>query len=357
MPFENFGQVIKQNESDLRELLDAGEEIERVWAAWSLALKLGAGATPELVSAATTNPSSGLRRHLIVVLAGYGELDILKTFADCDPDPRVRATACLHLLQTRPTDDFALNDFLLSTLAKDTDKIVRATLLSNTVANKLPVPIDQLIELASDAATEVRAAAVKVLKQRHSAKEAVEVGLIDRIKVETDQELLHEISGICADAGFGDRVLIAAKMRDREIRGLLWNYFEHRKARFDWQVLESYADLSEYHDLDYVLELASENALPPMFIWLTEKLASLIRLDDFDAKDLLYLFATLLSRNLPVSMTSKCKSELEEIRTHVRSSISSRRQEGREDLHTEWMKRLFNIDEGLSRLLGDSQNR
>ena len=194
-----------------------------------------------------------------MVLAGFGELDLLKTFAACDLDPRVRATACLHLLQTRPNKDLTLDNFLLSVLLKDTDRTVRVVLLSNAIAHHLVVPIDYLIELASDPSMEVRAAALNILKQRYSSKEAVEAGLIDKIKGETDQNLIHQIAGICADADCGDRLLIAAKNRDSETRLLLWTYFEGRKAKFEWQVLEGYTDFSMYPEPpDYLFELASD---------------------------------------------------------------------------------------------------
>lgn len=340
MTFENFSEVTNLSVSELRELLGTGEEVERLWAAWVLAMKLGTESLPELTSAATTSPSSGLRRHLIVILAGYGELEILKTFADCDPDPRVRATACLHLLQTRPIKDRTLDEFLLSVLLEDTDRTVRAVLLSNAVAHNFAVPIDYLIELASDPSMEVRAAALNVLKRRYSAKEVVEAGLIDKFKEETDQNLILLIAGICADADCGDRLLIAAKNRDSKTRGLLWTYFEGRKAKFEWQVLEGYTDFSMYPEPpDYLFELASDNALPQMFIWLTEQLALSIREDQCYADELLEMFETLLCKNLPISITPKCRAHLDEILDYALLETSST---------------AIKINEALSRLLSDN---
>lgn len=340
MTFENFSQVTNLSVSDLRELLGTGEEVERLWAAWVLAMKLGAESVPELTSAATTSPSSGVRRHLIVILAGYGELEILKTFANCDPDPRVRATACLHLLQTRPIKDRTLDEFLLSVLLEDTDRTVRAVLLSNAVAHNFTVPIDDLIELASDPAMEVRAAALNVLKRRYSAKEVVNAGLIDKINEETDQNLILQIAGICADADCGDRLLINAKNRDSETRLILWTYFEGRKAKFEWQVLEGYTDFSMYPEPpDYLFELASDNALPQMFVWLTEQLALSIREDQYYADNLLTMFETLLSKNLPISITPKCRAQLVEILNYTLLETSST---------------AININETLSRLLSNN---
>lgn len=357
MKFETFDQIKELPESELRDLLNTGEDVERVWAAWVLALKLGSESAPELVSTATASPSSGLRRHLIVMLAGYGKLDLLEAFAENDPEPTVRATACLHLLQTRPIGNAVHDRFLLSILEKEPAPMVRALLLSNAVANNLPVPIERLIEFASDPATDVRAAAVAVLKECYSAEDAVAAGLIDTIKVETDKKILLEITSICAAASVGDRLLIAAKMRDSETRLLIWNYFEDQGAKFDWPVLEGYVDVVAHESPYHLLQLASDNALPQMLIWIVETTAQWIRQETYFESVFLVMIGKLLQRKLPVSITPDFKTQLEQVRGHMQLLINDVNEtvwEDFEDRQEEWLEQLADIDEAITRFLSDN---
>ena len=93
MSFDTFEAVHDLPEPSLRDLLEAGEPAERVWAAWALALRLGAAAEGVVRHAATREPDGGIRRHLVIVLAGFGEAAAVAALASGDPDPFVRATA------------------------------------------------------------------------------------------------------------------------------------------------------------------------------------------------------------------------------------------------------------------------
>jgi hypothetical protein len=105
MALDDFSQTQALSRAQLRALLDQGEgdPTERVWAAWALALR-GADAG-ELKAAMAAEPSSGVRRHLAVILAGQGEREALATLAKSDPSLEVRAEATFRLAQVaRPTD-------------------------------------------------------------------------------------------------------------------------------------------------------------------------------------------------------------------------------------------------------------
>ncbi len=76
-------------EAQLRVLLERGRPEQRVWAIWALAF-----ATSELTALdPAREPEPGVRRHLAVVLAGHGQLDLLVALAKRDPSPDVRAAA------------------------------------------------------------------------------------------------------------------------------------------------------------------------------------------------------------------------------------------------------------------------
>jgi hypothetical protein len=101
------GQVMRLSPRELRRLLRDGDPQERVWSAWALAMALGSAFVSELRSAYANESDIGVRRHWLVVLAGYGcrELVADATRTDApqpvierligllfDPDPDVRET-------------------------------------------------------------------------------------------------------------------------------------------------------------------------------------------------------------------------------------------------------------------------
>jgi len=97
MSFDSFDAVRTADDARLRELLRSCDGPERVWAAWALGLLLGGDAVSVLAEGYQPNP--GVRAHLIVVLAGFGQQSALRALASDDPDPAVRATGCDYLIR------------------------------------------------------------------------------------------------------------------------------------------------------------------------------------------------------------------------------------------------------------------
>jgi hypothetical protein len=90
--FANFDAVRRLDDDALRSLLRSGEPTERVWAAWEVGLRRQA-AHPEIVGHFVGEPTPGVRRAMLVVIAGHGEVDVLVAIARHDPAPEVRAAA------------------------------------------------------------------------------------------------------------------------------------------------------------------------------------------------------------------------------------------------------------------------
>jgi len=106
MLYRIYTDVARLDSTTQRHLLQHGDAVERVWAAWALGTALGAQSVPDLLSSLQDSPAPGTRRHLLIVLAGLGERHVLRIFAHDDPDDYVRATACQYLLRIRQhTDD------------------------------------------------------------------------------------------------------------------------------------------------------------------------------------------------------------------------------------------------------------
>lgn len=50
MPYTEFGQIARLNTAIQRALLQNGDPLERVWAAWALGMHLGSTAIPDLLT-------------------------------------------------------------------------------------------------------------------------------------------------------------------------------------------------------------------------------------------------------------------------------------------------------------------
>ena len=115
--FASFAEVDRLDPESLKALLVGGEPPERVWAAWALGLRHDEAFARELRATAAEEPDAGVRRHLIVILAGAGQSRSVLTLAAHDPDERVRATALQYVARlARPADEEA-NELLARTLA------------------------------------------------------------------------------------------------------------------------------------------------------------------------------------------------------------------------------------------------
>lgn len=128
--------VSRLADGQLRDLLSTGDGPERVWAAWALGTRTERRCVPDLVAALEREASEGVRRNLAVMLAGYGELDIVAGLARLDPSPLVRATAAAYLARCarraaagQGAADQALVDLVAGCLAAERHPMVRRALL------------------------------------------------------------------------------------------------------------------------------------------------------------------------------------------------------------------------------------
>lgn len=89
---ESFEQARALSRVELERLLASDRPEQRLWAIWSLALMLGDGAG-DFAHRILDEPDPGVRRHLAVMLAGHGELDLLLELVDNDRSPVVRESS------------------------------------------------------------------------------------------------------------------------------------------------------------------------------------------------------------------------------------------------------------------------
>jgi HEAT repeat protein len=165
----DFDEVTGLAPAAQRRLLVIGAPEERVWAAWALGLTLGIGAKPDLLAAFERTDHPGVRRQLIVMLAGFGEQPLLATLAEQEADDAVRATAAQYLLQTsRASDDARLRP-VIERLLHDPSPDVRYALLLASQSRQKVLRLEDLVTLAADPDRAVRELAIEILKGRQHA--------------------------------------------------------------------------------------------------------------------------------------------------------------------------------------------
>jgi hypothetical protein len=97
MPLASFDSVVRLPPEEKRRLLERGDDPERLWSAWAIALELGRDAVPLLSATERGEIAEGLRQQLLVVLAGLGERRLLRTSAESAPS----STAARRTVRTR----------------------------------------------------------------------------------------------------------------------------------------------------------------------------------------------------------------------------------------------------------------
>lgn len=124
-----FADTALMDLTGLRLLLETGDAAERVWAAWAIGLRLGQSVIPAIEAIARTDIDPGVRRHLVVVLAGANELCSIKTLALNDPDPDVRGTAARYFVRLDPMLDIESRQVVQALLGPNSPTSVVAAVL------------------------------------------------------------------------------------------------------------------------------------------------------------------------------------------------------------------------------------
>lgn len=192
------------------ELLYRGDAQERVWAAWSLGLALGSRALASLVYTVRNDPDPGVRRHVVVMMAGFGRRDVLDQIATEESDDRVRAVAWAQLATLAMPKDVALYDRLGWCLHREVPRVRVAVVMR--LRNDAPVFVkDCLLRLASDSHSDVRAA---VIAKSAMFWSTVGSRLVARAEVERDPTVKVLLQRCLRDRGLRPRSAPKQKRRN-----------------------------------------------------------------------------------------------------------------------------------------------
>ena len=325
--YESFEAVSQLETGALRNLLAEGDAQERVWAAWAFALELGADSRFSLREAAKVSPTPGTRRHLIVILAGLGEREVLQAFAEDDPDDFVRATACQYLLRTWAEDDPQGAEFIQRRLLADSAAVVKETILKAATGKFLPETLADLVELASNDGPEVRRLAFELIKRRYSPKEAFSSALAGRLHAEAEPSLQAGLVNFCIDGDLLELVLESALRVGPSARLLFLDALLARDKAVTWSQIQSLAALGEL-EVDFkLLKLLQPEGLQGGFVWLAMSMAKRIPSHVWNPEmnffyEALYPFAEVIDRVPADIVTAPCRQDLDKVRAYLKESIS-----------------------------------
>jgi hypothetical protein len=189
MSVSSFESVARLSPGEQRRLLENGDGPERLWSAWAIALQLGSDAVPLLAEIERSHVPEGLKRQLLVVLAGLGQRNLLVAIAEADPSPSVRATATALYLRTAASPaNFDAVDFAVKQLRAIPPE-VRLAVLAEHEAGRAAIPLPEQLALLRDPDPAVRRASLTCLAVNPPSNDGQTIrALIELFTIERDPE-------------------------------------------------------------------------------------------------------------------------------------------------------------------------
>jgi hypothetical protein len=197
---KDWVSVVALPEEAQRALLRTGDSAERVWAMWALALRLGANEADELRAILPSEPSAGIRAHLVVVLAGLGEHQLVHTIAVQDPDSFVRAVACQYVIRAAPFGSPGPLEFALQKLRSDVPRVKQA-IIDEAESGRLSLPEATMTALLEDGDVDTRRSALTAVRALPVLSDVIRRAVVDRTMTEPDSTLRADSISFCIQAG------------------------------------------------------------------------------------------------------------------------------------------------------------
>jgi hypothetical protein len=297
--YEHFAAINKLDAADQHQLLLHGDGPERLWAAWALALRVGVDVVPILERADLPAAPSGLRCHVVVVLAGLGQRDLLRVIATDECSSDVRTTAVVYFIRTAPspTDPDALA-FALAALSSDSPQL-REAVLGEHEAARIRIPEADLRRRLRDPVPAVRRLALTCLTAAQQLSPSATSAVVEALVLESDADLAHALFLALPAPSMSElirQLALASADRIGSVLALLID----ADVVLEWATLEPLSQLGHSGIERSVVDLLSDAPGEPALLWLAERVASV-----FGEPDLLYShwrFLALLQRGLTPSL-------------------------------------------------------
>jgi len=264
MRYTSFSDVERLDPEALKALLVEGEPPERVWAAWALGLRHHEGFARDLRATVAEEPHAGVRRHLVVVLAGAGESRSVRTLAVHDPDERVRATALQYVARLAGAKDQDANDLLAEVLARGAP-LLQLGCIAGLRADAPPALWAAAVACVSSADRDLRWAAYEAVMRHGAFAHPAPVLARDFLNREPERStrasalrLLHEQAGSEALRHLVDDDRLDARVLPETVDAL-----QEYAVRLEWAEVEKlFARFPIEHGQERVLQLLAGNEGP-----------------------------------------------------------------------------------------------
>jgi hypothetical protein len=267
----DFADIAQLDTGTLRSVLETGEAPERVRAAWALALRLGGAIRSELVQDSLTEPHAGVRRHLVVVLAGYQERAVLATLARQDPEAEVRAAACQYLAMLGRPEDTASWRVLHEQLETDASDEVRRACIA-FLPPHTPAGLRSAVaaRVGDDSLDVRRAAADRLLEWAGLSGDLMPEVLVPRVRLEPDAPLRQELirRGCALDGGLS--LLAYLEDAPETTLGRVLRICAVQGLQFPWELLLPFVRRGEGWLDELLIDVLAAEAPAEAETWLLE---------------------------------------------------------------------------------------
>ncbi len=234
MNFKEFKQIKRLNIDELNRIISSADAQERVWAAWEIGLRLGNEAIPGLAHAVSNAPDPGTRRHMVVVLAGFQQIAVLKTLSLYDPDDIVRATASQYLMKISDSNS-GISDFILVILENDDSVIVKQYILCNW-HYKEPIPIPLLYKCLLNSSVDVQREASNLLIVQYKAVDLSRDKIVSCLIHQTSKDTINLISNWLLTWNMNEVLITAAENTPEPICILILDFLKDSAIKLPWAI-------------------------------------------------------------------------------------------------------------------------
>ena len=261
--------------SQQRALLHSADPSERIWASWALALQLGGAAVAEVRTRPHDEPTPGVRRQLVVVLAGLGETDLVHQMALHDPDAGVRGTAVQYFIRTLDPGSAAAEEFAARRIEEDVVR-VRLAILEEVLAGRVALPESLLLKMVVGQDRDQRSSALEALGRRGSLASPTVMAMIEHLPHEGDADLRGSFISLIIREGSELPLLRRAASFPEETSLAVLTIAAGLGVHAGWQDLEALARRPEIKVQSAVLEFLTLPLEAEVLTWLASVALNLI---------------------------------------------------------------------------------